>query len=192
MSALSVSEAPDANLPVSTNLDDRHCIRTSPRGSGDASLHCAKHELSSTSARQADGRLAALAARALGIWRDSWIRAAHRGWSLEGLFSALSSAVPGSDSAISDYYCLGARRLCRVSAATREVKGRGWRKIVSHQRSDAAARVQSSPASNPVCRHGCEDPRFPRPSSSAAQSAATIGYGPGSGSHRFAGCQAQT
>ena len=53
---------------------------------------------------QADGRLAELAHRALGVWRDSWIHGVRRAGGLGGGFLLRAGQAPGPDSAISGYY----------------------------------------------------------------------------------------
>src|SRR5215813_12211344 len=94
---------------------------------------------------QADGRLAALALRAVEIWRDSRVHAAHRAGALGAVFCSeqrsprapIRRSMATIDSSSVDY------AVC--PRLLRRVKGRGWRKLSQHQRSDAAAEFKARP-----------------------------------------------
>ena len=97
---------------------------------------------------QADGLLAALALRALGICRDSRVHATHRAGALGVVFCSERRSPRGPIRRSMATIDSASRRLCDYAVCPRllrRVKRRGWRKLSQHQRSDAAARVQSRP-----------------------------------------------
>ena len=80
---------------------------------------------------QANGRLAVLALRALGMWRDSWSHAAHRAGGLGGGFLFWAGQAPGSR--FGDQWLLLSRRrsITPVFAVTSSSKRAGSEKIIT-------------------------------------------------------------
>ena len=131
---------------------------TSPRGSGGASFHCAKHELSSTSAES--GRWTAWCVSASSPWyvRDSWIHAAALGagfllWAEQAPGFPIRRSVATINSASLDY-AAGSRLL-------RRVKGRGSEKIITNTGDLTLPHEFKARRTQLVgCHHACEGPSF--------------------------------
>ena len=82
-------------------MDDRHCIPhiTATQVSVVPSMNYGHHQR-----KQAGGQRSALALRALGMWRNSWINAARRAGALPVVSCSGQGGPRRPDSAISGYY----------------------------------------------------------------------------------------